>query len=95
MSDQSTASGPLPFLELLRDAGLEQVIADVLQGAGGQPVRLVLAEGVRDQAEGALGLPEVSWCGPSFQSAITPSRLWSSSPSAVSAWCTRVRCACR
>jgi hypothetical protein len=34
---------------------------------------------------------QVSRCGPCFQSASTPSRRWSSSPSAVSAWCTRVR----
>ena len=44
-------------LELLRDAGFEQVIADVLQHACGQPVRLVLGQGIGDQAEGPLGLP--------------------------------------
>ena len=34
-------------LELLRDGCLEQVVADPLQRTGGQPVRLVLAEGGR------------------------------------------------
>ncbi len=44
-------------LELLRDGRLEQVIADALQTAGGQPAGLVPGERVRDQAEGVLGLP--------------------------------------
>ena len=43
--------------ELARDRCLEQGVADALQRAGGQPVRYVRAGGVRDQAEGALGLP--------------------------------------
>ena len=44
-------------LELVRDGCLQQVVADRLQLRRGQPVRLVLAERVRDQAEGVLGLP--------------------------------------
>jgi len=42
---------------LLRDAGLEQVVADALQRRRWQPVGLVLAESVCDKAEGVLGLP--------------------------------------
>ena len=44
-------------LELLRDAGLEQAVAGALQFRRRQPVRLVLAERGRHQAEGVLGLP--------------------------------------
>jgi hypothetical protein len=44
-------------LELLRDGCLEQVIADGLQPAGGQPAGRVLAEGRAGQPGGALGLP--------------------------------------
>ncbi|HTQ92006.1 MAG TPA: hypothetical protein VMK84_21175, partial [Streptosporangiaceae bacterium] len=43
-------------LELLRDGCLEQVVADALQPAGGQPVGDVLGERAGDQAEGPLGL---------------------------------------
>ena len=77
-------------LEFLRDRCLEQVVADALQRAGGQPVWLA-AEGVRDQAEGVLGLPVGQPVRAGFQSASTPSRCWSSSCRLISAWCTRVR----
>jgi hypothetical protein len=45
------------MLELLRDRGLQQVVADRLQRRRGQPVRLVGAERPGGQAEGVLGLP--------------------------------------
>jgi hypothetical protein len=38
---------------------------------------------------------QVSRCGPFFQSAVTPSRRWSSPGRLVRAWCTRVRWAAR
>ena len=49
--------GRAGVLELLRDAGLQQVAAGALQFRRRQPVRLVLARRGRHQAEGALGLP--------------------------------------
>ena len=48
---------PAAVLELFRDAGLEQVIADALQRARRQPVLLVLAQPGGGQGEGVLGLP--------------------------------------
>jgi hypothetical protein len=45
------------FLELSRDGGFQQVIADALQFRQRLPVRLALAEHPDDQAEGVLGLP--------------------------------------
>ena len=43
-------------LEGIRDGCLEQVVAEALQPAGGQPVGDVLGQRVRDEAEGPLGL---------------------------------------
>ena len=42
---------------LIGDAGLQQVVADRGEGAGGQAVGDVFGQGAGDQAEGALGLP--------------------------------------
>ena len=45
------------LLVLRRDAGLQQVVADPLQRAGGQAIGVVFGQRAGDQAEGALGLP--------------------------------------
>ena len=66
-----------------------------LRAAEGSAVGLVLAQGAGDQAEGALGLPvgELVRAGLPVRGHAEPR--WSSSGSAVSAWCTPVRCAGR
>ena len=86
---------PAGVLELVRDGCLQQVIAGALQLTGGQPVRFVLAGGVRDEAEGVLGLPAGQQVRP-----VLPVRDDAQPPlvvfgQAARAWCTRVRWAGR
>jgi hypothetical protein len=55
--DSRSVQRPAGAGEFLRDGRLQQVVAGSLQYLRRQPAGLVLAEGVRDQAEGVLGLP--------------------------------------
>ena len=88
---------PAAVLELLRDGlASSRSSQTACSGPEGSPSGLVLAEGVRDQAEGALGLPVGEQVRP-----VLPvrdhARAAAGRPrgSAVSAWCTRVRWAGR
>ena len=79
-----------------RDAGLRQVIADPGELIGGGAVGMLFSQGARDEALKVRSTcRQVSWCGPCFQSSITPSLTWSAPGRAVSAACTSVRCAAR
>jgi hypothetical protein len=76
---------------LCGDAGLQQVIQDAGEDAGGAPAGSSLPSAFATRLKVRPACRQVSWCGPCFQSSITPSRAWTASGSAISAACTSVR----
>ena len=83
-------------LELVRDGGLEQVVADCLQRRRGQPVGLVLAERVRRPGRRCTrSAGRSAGAGRSSSPRSRPAAAGRPRGSAVSAWCTRVRWAGR